>query len=142
MGRPKKVTVEENIDKNIDKYIDDNVKENGLVETEENVQGNTKVEIINLSTSFKVRNKEGDRLNYVFRGSGKSINDAIKSLKCVSPIEEEGKLFPSDLNLLVTVSVERGEHKFTRALAPHVARATLGKKKNLGYLEKLLGLRK
>lgn len=101
-----------------------------------------KSEPVSLSTSFRVRTKEGDRIQFVFNGSGKDLKEAIKKLKCVAPIEEEGKDFPNGINLLVNATVKRGDHEFSRALAPHVARATLSNQKNTEYLEKLLGLRK
>jgi len=129
--------------KDVEDYLEnEKVDSEDVKADDESVESPKKVETVSLSTSFRVRNKEGDRLNFVFNGSGKSLKEAIESQVCISPIEEEGKDFPRDLNILVNVNVKKGDYKFSRALAPHVARATLGKRENLEYLEKLLGLRK
>lgn len=101
-----------------------------------------KVETLSLTASFKLRTREGDRIQYVFKSTGKTLKEAVESLECVAPEEEEGKDYPSDLNMLVNVKVKRGGYEFSRALAPHVSRACLGNRENIEYLELLLGLRK
>lgn len=100
-----------------------------------------KAESVSLSTSFRLKTRDGDRLEYVFTGTGNGLKEAIDNLSCISPLEEEGKDFPAGINLLVNATVKRGDYTYSRALAPHVAKATLSKKEDTQYLEKLLGLR-
>lgn len=88
-----------------------------------------------VTASFKTRTNDGDRITHKFVGSGKTVEDALVKL---SNIEDETP-FPKGINMLVTATVARGDYKFERNLAPHVAR-DIFENNNVLLFKKLMGV--
>lgn len=93
--------------------------------------------VFSITATFKIRTKEGDRITYKYLGSGSDALSAL-NLVCEDPEEDAGKPFPTNLDLLVTTTLKYGDYKFTRNLAPHIARDVFGNKNSKLLLHLML----
>lgn len=93
------------------------------------------------SASFKTRNREGEKINHKYKGTGKTLLEAIEDVVGSDEdlTDEYNKPFPSGININVVVTLRTSAgHEFSRNVAPHVARNIL-EDKNVVLAAKLLG---
>ena len=83
--------------------------------------------VFSITATFKIRTKEGDRIIYKYSGKSADPLEAL-NLVCEDPEEDIGKPFPANTNLLINTTLKYGDYKFSRAIAPHVARDIFGGK--------------
>jgi hypothetical protein len=96
---------------------------------------------VTITASYKTKTMEGEVIKHRFSGSGATAQEALNELKGSDEelVDEYGAYFPARVNLLVNVTVKRGDYQFDRALAPHNAEAIFTGK-NVALLNKLFGL--
>lgn len=100
-----------------------------------------KVEKVTVTASCKTKSPDGDRIVHKYKGEGNSLTEALETLVGSEEdlTDEYEKPFPKNINILVNVSVRKGDYKFDRALAPHVAKDIL-ENKNVALAVKLFGV--
>lgn len=96
---------------------------------------------ITVTASYKTKTVEGEIIKHRFSGSGATALEALNDMQGSDEdlVDEHGAKFPARVNLLVNVTVKRGDYQFDRALAPHNTEAILVNK-NVALLNKLFGL--
>ena len=96
---------------------------------------------VTISASYKTKTVDGEVIKHRFSGSGATALEAIEDVKGSDEdlVDEYGASFPSKVNLLVNVTVKRGDYQFDRAIAPQVTEAIFINK-NVALLNKLFGL--
>lgn len=96
---------------------------------------------ITFKASFKTISKEGDKINHKYSGSGYTVREALDDVRGSDEDlpDEYGRPFPQKINILLNVSVTKGEYKFDRALASHVANSIFTDK-NAALASKLFGV--
>lgn len=112
-----------------------------VVETPEVAVEAPKTASITISASYKTKTVDGEVIKHRFSGSGATALEAIEDVKGSDEdlVDEYGASFPSKVNLLVNVTVKRGDYQFDRAIAPQVTEAIFINK-NVALLNKLFGL--
>ena len=80
-------------------------------------------EKIVITGSYKTKTQDGDRIFHKFTGSGSTIAEALEDVKGSDEdlVDEVGRPFPPRVNLLVNITVRKGDYVFERACASHVA---------------------
>lgn len=96
---------------------------------------------ITISASYKTKTVEGEIIKHRFSGSGSTLLEALNDVQGSDEeiVDEYGVKFPSKVNLLVNVTVKRGDYQFDRAIAPQVTEAIFTNK-NVALLSKLFGV--
>lgn len=96
---------------------------------------------ITISASYKTKTVDGEVIKHRFSGSGATALEAIEDVKGSDEdlVDEYGASFPSKVNLLVNVTVKRGDYQFDRAIASQVTE-DIFINKNVALLNKLFGL--
>lgn len=100
-----------------------------------------KAQRITITASYKTKTVEGEIIKHRFSGSGTTALEALNDLQGSDEelVDEYGARFPARVNLLVNVTVKRGDYQFDRALASQNAEAIFTNK-NVALLTKLFGL--
>lgn len=111
------------------------------VEVKPVVAPTAKTQKVTITASYKTKTVDGEILKHRFSGSGDSVFEALNDVKGSDEeiTDEYGAKFPSKVNLLVNVTVKRGDYQFDRAIAPQVTEAIFINK-NVLLLNKLFGL--
>lgn len=135
MGRTKKEDVKVNVNS-----VGTDVIEAPVVETVAEAP-KAKTQSITVTASYKTKTMEGEIIKHRFSGTGATALEALNNVKGSDEelVDEVGAPFPSRVNLLVNVTVKRGEYQFDRAIAPQVSEAIFVNK-NVSLLNKLFGL--
>lgn len=96
---------------------------------------------LTITASYKTKTVDGEIIKHRFSGTGATALEALNDLKGSDEelVDEVGAPFPSRVNLLVNVTVKRGDYQFDRALAPHNTQEILVDK-NVALLNQLFGL--
>lgn len=112
-----------------------------IIETPEAAVEAPKAKTITVTASYKTKTMEGEIIKHRFSGTGATALEALNNVKGSDEelVDEVGAPFPSRVNLLVNVTVKRGEYQFDRAIAPQVSEAIFVNK-NVSLLNKLFGL--
>ena len=85
--------------------------------------------LLTLHAEYKFKDKDGDKVLMKFDGEGYSAKEVLESVE-----------FPKGVNALVNVTVTKGDKEFTKALAPHRARAILEHKDVVSFEESFRGI--
>lgn len=133
MGRTKKEDVKVNVNS-----VGTDVVEAPVVETVAEAPKGAKITV---TASYKTKTPEGEITKHRFSGSGTTALEALNDVQGSDEdiTDEYGAKFPSKVNLLVNVTVKRGDYQFDRAIAPQVTEAIFTNK-NVALLNKLFGL--
>lgn len=139
MGRKKK----EDVVGTNEPLVNEPVNKDAEIEedTKPSVQkATTKTKVI-VTASCKTRTMEGDRIVHKYRGEGASLTEALENVVGSEEdlTDEYGKPFPRNININVLVAIMKGEYRFERALAPHVAKDIL-ENKNVALAQKLFSV--
>lgn len=89
-------------------------------EVEVKVNESKKIESVpvKITATFITKDIDGLKTKHVYKGTGKTVVEALADVKNIETDEE----FPK-VNLLVNTTVEKGKKVIEKALAPHKARA-------------------
>jgi len=96
---------------------------------------------ITFKASFKTISKEGDKITHKYAGSGSTVLEALNDVRGSDEdlVDEYGRPFPARINILLNVTATKGDYKFDRALASHVANSIFTDK-NATLASRLFGL--
>lgn len=96
---------------------------------------------VTIKASFKTRTKEGDRIIHKYEGRGADVLEALDTVVGSEEelVDEFEKPFPLRINLLVNVTVKRGDYSYDRAIAPHDSEAIFTLK-DVELVNRLFGL--
>lgn len=111
------------------------------VEVEKSKITPAKVTPITITATYKTKTVDGEVIKHRFSGTGANEAEALNNVKGSDEelVDEYGAGFPKKVNLLVNVTVKRGDYQFDRALAAQKAEAIFTGK-NIAILKQLFGL--
>lgn len=132
MGRTKKI---------VESTVGNEVSPVELVEMKQAEVKPVKALPITVTATYKTKTLEGELIKHRFSGTGANELEALNNVKGSDEelVDEYGAEFPKKVNLLVNVTVKRGDYQFDRAIAPHTTN-DIFVNKNVVLLRKLFGL--